>query len=149
MFLCNDTFTGRHEQIRSLDPCMGVILAAADFEWTVRRAILALGVQPTKDIQQNVLSKISGLNGYRDAWKKEVVPYTGKQLPDLVPNWDFFQKEAYPLRDKLVHGKGAVSEASARECMECILAASRALIFYAEGYGETLYSRQIRRMKSR
>lgn len=150
MFLVNDTISERHEQIRALDPSMGVILAAADFEWTVRRAILALGTQPTNAIQQDILSRISGLNGYKDAWKKEVAPRTRKQLPEVIPNWDFFQKEAYPLRDKLVHGiKGAVGEEYVRERVECLLTASRALNDFAEDWGEPLYGRQIRRMKPR
>ena len=56
MFLINDTMEERHQTIRSFlssDPMIAVILAAADFEWTVRRAILALGTLPTKEIRKH------------------------------------------------------------------------------------------------
>ena len=150
MFLVNDTLAERHEQIRSLEPFIGVILAAADFEWTVRRAILALGTRPTKDIRQDVLGRVSGLERYKNAWKEEVYPRLGKHLAEIIPQWEFFSTDAYKLRNRLVHGvKGTVGEDYARERMESILAASRALNDFAETLGEPLYGRAIRRLKSR
>lgn len=150
MFLVKDSISERHRKIRALDPFAGVILAAADFEWTVRRAILALGTQPTKAIRESLEKVSGGLGGYKDKWKKEVFQRTGKRLPEIIPEWEFFKKEAYKLRNRLVHGvKGTVSEDFARERLECILAASRALNDFAQEQGEPLYGRAIRRLKPR
>jgi hypothetical protein len=46
MFLVKDNINYRQTKIRSFlsnEPAIAVILAAADFEWSVRRAIRALG----------------------------------------------------------------------------------------------------------
>ena len=149
MFLVKDSISERHRKIRSMNPFAGVILAAADFEWTVRRAILALGTQPTKVIRES-LGQASGLDKYKKVWADEVFPRTGKRLPDVIPGWDFFKKDAYKLRHRLVHGaKGTVGEDFARERQECILAASRALNDFAQEQGEPLYGRAIRRLNPR
>ena len=42
--------------LKELDPCVALVIAFLDFEWTVRRCILALGKSPTKDIH----AKFSG-----------------------------------------------------------------------------------------
>jgi len=43
MFLIHDTMAERHRKIRGYDKVIGVILAAVDFEWTVRWRYLVLG----------------------------------------------------------------------------------------------------------
>jgi hypothetical protein len=49
--LVSDTQENRHAQIRRLlvdqKAVIAVLLAAADVEWTIRRAIIALGTSPT------------------------------------------------------------------------------------------------------
>ncbi len=64
MFLVRDRIEARHEKIRTFmgsdDAAIAVLLAAADFERTVRRAILALGNTPTKQLRTKVLGA-SGL----------------------------------------------------------------------------------------
>lgn len=55
MFFVNDTQEHRHKFIRSFlkkdTAPIAVLLAAIDFEWTVKRAILAFGTSPTKDLR--------------------------------------------------------------------------------------------------
>lgn len=150
MFLVDDTLPKRHSKIRSYEPFVGVILAAVDFEWTVRRAILALGKSPTKQIRESVLNNCSGLEKYKNAWKMEVKPFTGKTLTEVVPEWQFFKEQAYPLRHRLVHGvSGSVTKAYAESRIESILNASKAICEFSESLNEPIYGRMIRRMKSR
>lgn len=63
MFHVNDSISERQAQIRSLAPRVGIFLAAADFEWTLRRAILALGQCPTTSIRKE-LRGVAGLKKY-------------------------------------------------------------------------------------
>lgn len=150
MFLVNDTLENRQDTIASYEPFVGVILAAADFEWTVRRAILALGSSPTKEIRKNILGQSSGLENYKNAWKKEVELLTGKKLTEIIPNWQKFKETAYPLRHRLVHGvEGTVTPEYADDSIKAMLAASKSIADFADSLGEPLYGRRIIRRKSR
>jgi hypothetical protein len=154
LFLVSDCRSSREAKIRSFlqeDPAVAIILAAADFEWTVRRAIVALGHSPTKLIRNEVLAKRHGLDEYKDAWKQEVTGRVGgKGLAELVPNWEFFKKKAYDLRHKIIHGAtSSVSVAYAQPRLEAMLAASAAVTKFAADKGEPLYGRMIRRLKAR
>lgn len=150
MFLIDDTLTGRQKKIRSYEPFVGVVLAAADFEWTVRRGILALGVSPTKEIRDGVLKRCSGLEQYKIAWNKEAKLLTGKALTEVIPDWGYFKNKAFPLRHRLVHGvDGSVTKQYASERIESILSASKAIVDLAVTHDEPIYGRQIRRIKRR
>jgi len=153
VFLINDTRAQREEKIRSFleeDPAVAIILAAADFEWTVRRAILALGRSPTKNIRLGVLAKCHGLEHYKDAWKQEVTPRMGIGLAQLIPEWQFFKEKAYDLRHKIIHGAASrVTVRFATPRLDAILAASAAVIRCADEHNEPLYGRRIRRLKER
>ena len=151
VFLVLDTLEERQEKIASFDePFIAVLLAAPDFEWTARRAILALGSSTTKEIKENTLKLCSGLKEYKDAWKEEVQPLTGKGLPEIIPGWQYFRESAYPLRNRLVHGiEGSVTSQYAQERVEAILSASKAVTEFADSFGEPLYGRRIVRRKPR
>jgi len=150
MFLVHDSFENRQEMIRSTEPFVAVLLAAADFEWTLRRSILALGCKPTKEIRESVLDKCSGLESYKQAWKKEVQPHVGKSLVEVIPQWQFFKEQAYPLRNRLVHGiRGNVTQEYASERVEALLTASRSLVEITESHGASVYGRNIIRRKER
>lgn len=150
MFLVNDTLAQRQRRIKSYEPYVAVLLAAADFEWTIRRGILALGVSPTKAIREGVLKRCSGLEAYKRVWNKEVKPFTKKGLIDVVPNWSYFKDKAYPLRHRLIHGvDGSVTPGYAKDRIESILAASKAIVEFAENNGEPIYGRNIVRRKHR
>ena len=150
MFLVDDTLSQRQSRIRSYEPFVGVILAAVDFEWTVRRAILALGKSPTKQIHDTVLIHCSGLDKYKEAWRLEVKPFTGKGLPEVIADWQFFKEKAFSLRHRLVHGvSGSVTKQYAEERIESILRASKSIAEFAESFNEPIYGRVIRRLKPR
>ena len=144
-FLVDDKQPDRHAKIKSFlanrENVIAVLLAAADFEWTVRRAILALGASPNADIRSGVLKHCSGLDKYKEAWTKEVKRNRAKGLADVVPNWGPF-KEAFKLRHTLVHGvSGTTGKHYAEARINLILAASAAVSAFALEQGVDLYSR--------
>jgi hypothetical protein len=152
MFLVSDTLESRQKKIRSFlerEPAIAVLLAAADFEWTVRRAILALGTNPTKDIRKD-FERCRGLDGYKRCWKREVKPRLHVGLAQVVPNWQFLKEQAYDLRNRLIHGvSGPPSVPYARDRVVAMLEASAALVAFAACNEEPIYGRPIRRIKPR
>lgn len=144
-FMVGDRQPERHERIRQFikdgEPVISVLLATADFEWTVRRAILALGVSPNTHIRQSVLKNCSGLDKYKDAWKSEVKRRLGRTLPDVVGDWSGLIK-AFDLRHRLVHGiTGTTGFGYAAEKVECILHASRSVTEFAKSNNVDLFGR--------
>jgi hypothetical protein len=106
MFWVNELRSDRRNKICSFfndkDIAISVLLAAADFEWTCRRAIIALGSRPNADIRES-LKRCSGLDKYKEHWKNEVFPGKGKRLTEIIDQWSEFKK-AYNLRNVLIHG---------------------------------------------
>lgn len=151
-FLVGDSQSTRHARIKGFlvegEPVISVILAAADFEWTVRRAILALGKSPNADIRTGVLARCSGLDKYRDAWKAEVKPRFEKGLPEVIADWDGF-KEAFGLRHRLVHGvAGTTGLNYAATRVETVLQASADVAAFAAANAIDLFARlPVRRRK--
>ena len=153
MFFVNDSQTQRHKKIRSFlktEPLIAVLLGAADFEWTVRRAIIALGHSPNVDIREHTLLSCHGLDAYKNAWKEEVQPAHETPLSAVIPNWQFFKEKAFPLRHKIIHGVlGTVSADHAAERVESMLDASRSLVQFAINRHCDLYQRlKVRRRKA-
>ena len=146
MFLVSDKQTDRHEKIRSFlatEPAIAVLLAAIDFEWTVRRAILALGTSPTKDIRVS-MENASGPKRYKEVWNEEVKPQLGETLVEAVPDW-FGLTEAFQYRHRLVHGiQGTIPAEKAIDSVEAFLGASTALEGMAVKHDGTLYRRIVR-----
>jgi hypothetical protein len=156
MFLVTDTLEGRQKKVRSFldkEPVIAVLLAAADFEWTTRRAILALGKSPTKSINARFLEeRRGGLKALAKYWKDEVQsrPKLRKELKCIVTNWDVFFNKAYPLRHKLVHGaQGTTGVGYATKAVEAFLAASKEITMFALDNHEPIYGRCIRRINPR
>ena len=153
-FLVGDTQPERHAKIKTFlanrESVIAVLLAAADFEWTVRRAILALGTSPNADIRSGVLKHCSGLKGYREAWTKEVKRRFGKGLADVIPAWEQFN-DAYKLRHTLVHGvSGTTGMDYAETRINLILEASMAVSAFAREQGVDVFSRlPVRQRKKR
>ncbi len=145
MFLVSDSQSDRHTRIRAFkgqDASIGAMLATIDFEWTVRRAILACGTSPNATIRGGVLKRCSGLDAYKTAWNKEVQPRFGKSLPTVVQNWAYLAKEAFPLRHKLVHGiRGASGVKYSNDRRDALLGASSAIATFASDQGIDLYDR--------
>jgi hypothetical protein len=145
MFLISDTLADRQQRIRSFDNndiFIGVLLATMDFEWTLRRAIVALGYQKNSNIRNHVLANCSGISRYKEAWDQQVKQRHGVTLPGLIPNWEFLKNEAFPLRHRLVHGvKTTTGVQYARVRRDCLLDASGAVVVFAASKGVDLYAR--------
>ncbi|MFO0905740.1 MAG: hypothetical protein U0939_22220 [Pirellulales bacterium] len=153
MFFVNDTVVQRHKKIQAFvatEPVIAVLLGAADFEWTVRRAIIALGESPNMDIREKTLNGCHGLDAYKTAWKKEIQPRYKSALAEVIPQWQFFREQAYPLRHKIIHGViGTVGADYAGERIAAMLNASRALCEFAGQHDCDLYQRlKVRRRKA-
>ena len=55
-----------------IDIQLGVLLAAVDFEWTCRRAILALSKNPTVTIRQKFSTDYRSFGGLKIGWEKQI-----------------------------------------------------------------------------
>ena len=151
MFFVSDTQANRHKLIRSFhsksQDSIAVILAAVDFEWTVRRAILALGTRSTKDIRKS-LEMSWGLDKYKDIWSQEVTIRLQVSLVQIIPGWSEL-RDAFKFRDRLVHGVvGVISQDAASRSVEAILRGSAELETFAVTNEGTLYRRIVRRKAS-
>lgn len=106
MFLVQDSSESREARIKSFlaeDPPLSALLAVIHFEWTVRRAIIALGTLPNVVVRAK-LKNCHGLDRYKDVWKDEVsLGDVQKSLPEVVKNWEGLRR-AFRLRHRLVHG---------------------------------------------
>ena len=152
MFLVYDSHVERVKKIRSLidfDIVIAVIVAAVYFEWTVRRAILALGASPTKYIRENYL-KGATFKQYPQIWNKEVYPRLNKRIGDVLSNFAFGDNPAFTLRNRIVHGElGSVKFDFGKEKVEEILTAIEELNNFAITQYEPLSGRRIVRKKAR
>ena len=152
MFLVSDTLAGRQALIGRYsgnEATLGILLSVIDFEWTVRRAIIALGAEPTKAIRADI-EKCSGLPAYNKAWKKHVHPQTKRELDQVVSDWDFLRDQSFPLRHKIVHGVNVrASESFAAERRDCALKASASVCNFASSLGVDLYKRLPVRQKAK
>ncbi len=154
MFFVSDSQAERHRRIRALlteeSATIAVILAAIDFEWSIRRAILALGSSPTKHIREVVFARFhGGYDNYADAWKQEVAVWLKQSLPQAIPHWSRLankQDGAVRLRGQIVHGaQVSVSVDFATPRVEDWLSASTLLESLANKHKTSLYKRIVRR----
>ena len=147
MFLVADTIERRHTKIRAYlpaEPVVAVLLAAVDFEWTVRRAIVALGTNSNRTIRDGVLHRCHGPEDYKAAWKKEVQGRLGETLPEVVLNWQALRDDGFRLRNTIVHGiKGMPSPQKCQACVETFLEASTHVARYAERHEALLFGRRL------
>jgi hypothetical protein len=105
VFLIKDSSPSREERIKQFlleDPPLAALLAVVHFEWTIRRAIIALGTSPNVEIRIK-LERCHGCDAYKDIWRDEVFPRIKSRLPQIVNNWDGLIR-AFRLRHRLVHG---------------------------------------------
>jgi hypothetical protein len=151
MFFVGDKPQDREQKIRnylSIDPMIAVLLAAANFEWTVGRCILFFSTSPNTDVRER-LAKCHGLDRYKNLWKDELIE-TDPTIPPLaqvVRQWAEF-KEAFVLRHKLIHGRGTCSRTMALEPIGLMLLAVKDLNEFASSRGKDLNERvPIRRKK--
>jgi hypothetical protein len=141
MFHVADTFEERKERIEELleeEAAIAVILAAADCERTIRRAIIALGCLPSKSLRELMDKKFNTLGRFPKAWRNEVESRLGISLADVVGGWESLQ-EAFKLRHQLIHGEsGTTGVDYARERVQRILEATRRVHKFALEHGADL-----------
>jgi hypothetical protein len=117
MFLVKDSSELREERIKQLlneDPALASLLAVIHFEWTVRRAIVALGKSSNVEVREK-LNRCHGCDRYKDLWKEEVFPKINRRLPeDVVQDWNGVVR-AFRLRHRLVHGVSSCGADYAKE----------------------------------
>ena len=167
MFLVSDGDRENRKAIikstASDDGVIYVLLAAIDFEWTLRRTILALGCMPTKTLAVEMNKpEYRSLDGQARLWKKEVIGHYGVSTPSLkavvnkgeqkliggAPTLYSSLKRARELRNKVVHGlQGSCGKEYAILNAEVFFAASDALVVFAQSHGRNIY-KPIRRIKS-
>jgi len=134
MFYVNDSQDLRHDYIRGFlnedKTCpVAIILAAVDFEWTIRRVILACGYAPSKEILQRLNDtkkelkknlnadefkkhdrygnfRPSGLDSYEIFWNQEI---KGVKLSDLIIDFEPLRK-SYKKRNGIAHGFNPIAK---------------------------------------
>jgi hypothetical protein len=148
MFLVSDSVLERRNKIitflNSGEIAIAVLLAAANFEWTLRRSIISLGKSKTSNFNQKngVFGGCHGLKDYKRVWKAEVSPNVDKILADVVPNWQYFKEEAFPLRHKLIHGVGGPPGVDyGRARVMAIIDASEALVEFTSSKEVNIFQR--------
>lgn len=105
MFLVSDSSQAREDKIKQFladDPSLSALLSVIHFEWTIRRAIIALGTSPNVIVRSKPRN-CHGIDKYKDLWKDEVFPNIQQRLPEIINNWDGLSR-AFRLRHRLVHG---------------------------------------------
>jgi hypothetical protein len=167
MFLVTDDLITREDKIRGFikrEPAIAVLLAAADCERTIRRAILALGVTPTLELQHRLgrprpvgwraptprpKKYASSIKGYNEAWSDEL-GHLKQPLLDGVAGSERTLRVAFQLRHDLIHGdKGTTGIGYARKQVERLLEATAKVTAFAEEHGVDLHMRLKRRIKAR
>jgi len=156
MFLVNDSVEDRRHKIIGFvdngEIAIAVLLAAANFEWTLRRCIIGLGMSKTSDFNKKngIFDGCHGLKVYKTVWKKEVTPLVEQTLPEVILNWQYLKEKAFPLRNKMIHGvEGPPGVGYGREKVLGLINASEALIEYASSKDVNMFERIKVRRKER
>lgn len=142
MFLVKDTSESREARIQTIlieDPPLAALLSVIHFEWTVRRAIIALGASPNVEVRKR-LERCHGDDKYKDLWRDEVFPKRHKRLTEVVTNWEGL-RSSFRLRHKLVHGVQTCSEDHAAERALWAIAAAVEVRSFALNHGIDLDAR--------
>lgn len=153
MFLVQDSSVSREERIKQFldeDPSLSALLSVIHFEWTVRRAIIALGKSPNVVIRVK-LRGCQGLDGYKDLWRDEVFLNDQRnitRLSEVVKNWQGLGR-AFRLRHRLVHGATSCGTEYAKERVNWAIDATNNVRHICKVEGINLDSRlPVRRSKA-
>lgn len=150
MFLVSHSLDVRAKEIRGWlygQPSIALLVAAAYFEWTVCRVILALSRRPNLDVRQDLV-RVYGLEKYKAFWQAELEHLTGAQrLTELVTDWQAVT-EAFYARNRLVHGRDRYTRKMAEPNVEALLTAISEMHDYALSQGVNINHRlPVRRRK--
>ena len=141
------------------DPTVGVLLAAADFEWTCRRSILAMGFAPTKEIKSELFEHREYGLQLKKGWEQQV-RQKGKgieKFEDIFDKWARQSQSRYVLwadveyamswRNKLIHGiEGGIGDANGAQCVNILECANDILEAYLQFHKLSAFQ-MIRRVK--
>ena len=147
MFWTGDTFDERHARITAFvnedEIVVAVLLAAANFEWTVRRCIIAMSKRPNVEIR-NTLKDERGFGLLPKYWQSEIAEAYGQKISEVVPSWDFLQKDAFGLRNALIHGdQNTVGLDYGKQRVDVMLEGAAAVVRFARAHGVDLYGSRI------
>lgn len=163
MFLVHDGRRKRKEAVLRFaaeDVFVGVLLAAADFEWTCRRAIQAMGYGPTEGIRIELFE--CGDCGIRvkKGWEKQVRQKSKGILKfeDIFSIWAKQNCASYVIwadiehammwRNKLIHGvEGSIGQAEGYRCVNILECACDILVQYIAQFNVDIYAYVGRRGK--
>ncbi len=141
--MVKDSSPSREEGILEMlkeDASLSLLLSVIHFEWTIRRAIIALGTSPNVEIRKKLKEQRGGLDGYKKVWKEEVFIKVGKRLTEVITDWDNLKK-AFKLRNALVHGVSSCSLDYATEKTNCAIKASKIIREISLHFGVNLDKR--------
>ena len=144
-----ETRRERIEAVAKAEPSIGFLAAVFDFEWMMRRAILALSIRPTAEIKV-WLAKRHGLDDYKKAWKEFVHTRSDGEYPSLyalvtkgcnTPPVDWAAlKDAFEQRHLLVHGsRGFIEDDMAQLNMGLFLDASKTIESFLNLKGKSAF----------
>lgn len=150
MFDLSDKRNKRRKTIMGnahFDPGLGVILAAMDFEWTCRRAIVALSETPTATLYERFFNHYTSMKKLIKAWQDEVMPHLQHKcsLNDVVCRNGISTeqvKDAMQCRNVIVHG--TESRTFAKECRWAVCVLENAcdnVAAFVEAQGKTIFTR--------
>ncbi len=137
------------------EPATAVILAAVHFEWMIKRAILKLGISPTKELRAKLekvyhIKDVNGRSDYKTVWKAEIARHRKhSELGTVIGRLERIQTKASEVRDRLVHGNGTVSKANAEEAVNLYLEAAEKIRVYVLKNGENIDTRLKQRRRPR
>lgn len=123
------------------DHCIALVVAAADFERTMRRAIVGLATEPTADVRERIEKKYNTIGKYNFPWTRFVEPVRKSSLQEALPEFDDV-KSAFRSRNKLVHGQqGGAKLDYVTPRLEIIVTGTSKLTSFALAHGIDLTAR--------
>ena len=143
------------EFFRDGEACTAVLLAAVHFEWTIKRAIMKLGISPTKNLRKRLervwkLKETNDGNDYKSVWKDEVaVRFRNSSLGTVLGTLEKIQNETSEVLGRIIQGNGTVSNDLAEKAVYQYLRVAEKIRFFAIQHGEDLDSRLKSRLKAR
>ena len=143
MFLVNEDPQIRDNKIRrwlKSEPSVSLIIATANFEWTVSRAVILLSPSTNRELRI-MLEKVYGIERYKDFWRDEVSRKRMlKTLPEIVKDWQGVLS-AFESRNKVVHGRDRCTRNMASPKVEVLLNAASEIRDYCNSLGGNFQGR--------
>jgi len=151
IFLVRDGLVNRHNMIRTIyrdNVALGIQIAHANYEWTMHRAILALGRRFQVKPRLLQVEKGLSLKQYTRIWDglfvkpDDKLSLRIKPLMDIIKDWENFSKKGFILRHVVAKThKDEVAAGYREENLEILLSATEDLYKYLKSMGIDLFAR--------